>query len=150
VATLRARGLIEGVGRAPGPGRPLLFSTTTRFLEHFGLERPDELPPLPDDVQLPPEETSPLMDLEAAIDGEVEATERIESDDALAVDEPDAVLDSGESIEDLEDFEDLEFDDDGAELEISGDLEDLSRAAGAALATPGGATDASEGPAFGG
>jgi len=46
VATLLARGLIEEVGRAPGPGRPVLFGTTVRFLEHFGLSRPDDLPPL--------------------------------------------------------------------------------------------------------
>ena len=48
VATLLARGLIEEVGRAPGPGRPVLLGTTMRFLEYFGLQRPDELPPLPD------------------------------------------------------------------------------------------------------
>jgi segregation and condensation protein B len=47
VATLAARGLIEEVGRAPGPGRPVLFSTTVRFLEYFGLQRPEEMPQLP-------------------------------------------------------------------------------------------------------
>lgn len=47
IATLRARGLIVENGRAPGPGRPLLFVTTQRFLEHFGLERPEDLPELP-------------------------------------------------------------------------------------------------------
>lgn len=46
VATLLARGLIEEVGRAPGPGRPALFGTTVRFLEYFGLSRADALPPL--------------------------------------------------------------------------------------------------------
>ena len=48
IATLRARGLIEEVGRAEGVGRPVLFGTTMRFLEHFGLSDPAELPPLPD------------------------------------------------------------------------------------------------------
>ncbi len=48
VATLLARGVIEEVGRAPGPGRPVLFGTTVRFLEYFGLRRPDDLPPLPE------------------------------------------------------------------------------------------------------
>jgi len=48
IATLRARGLIEEVGRAETVGRPVLFGTTIRFLEHFGLTTPDELPPLPD------------------------------------------------------------------------------------------------------
>jgi segregation and condensation protein B len=47
VATLAARGLIEESGRAPGPGRPVLFSTTVRFLEYFGLQRPNEMPQLP-------------------------------------------------------------------------------------------------------
>jgi segregation and condensation protein B len=47
IRTLMARGLVEEVGRAPVVGRPSLFSTTVRFLEYFGLERPDDLPPLP-------------------------------------------------------------------------------------------------------
>jgi segregation and condensation protein B len=49
VATLLARDLIEEVGRAHTPGRPVLFGTTVRFLEHFGLERPEDMPPLPED-----------------------------------------------------------------------------------------------------
>ncbi len=47
LASLRARGLITEVGRAGGAGRPYLFGTTFRFLEYFGLERPEDLPPLP-------------------------------------------------------------------------------------------------------
>jgi segregation and condensation protein B len=47
IRTLAARGLIEEVGRAPVIGRPVLFGTTVRFLEYFGLEKPDDLPPLP-------------------------------------------------------------------------------------------------------
>lgn len=48
--TLQDRELIEPVGRADALGRPLLYGTTRRFLEHFGfdsledLPRPDELP----------------------------------------------------------------------------------------------------------
>lgn len=48
VAALKARSLITEVGRAAGPGRPYLYGTTFRFLEHFGLERPEDLPPLPE------------------------------------------------------------------------------------------------------
>ena len=48
VATLLARGLIEEVGRAPGPGRPVLFRSSVRFLEYFGLRQPEDLPPLPE------------------------------------------------------------------------------------------------------
>jgi segregation and condensation protein B len=47
VGTLMARGLVEEVGRADTIGRPALLGTTVRFLEHFGLESPDQLPPLP-------------------------------------------------------------------------------------------------------
>jgi segregation and condensation protein B len=46
IASLIARGLVEEVGKAPGPGRPGLLGTTMRFLEHFGLTRPEDLPPL--------------------------------------------------------------------------------------------------------
>jgi segregation and condensation protein B len=49
VATLLARDLIEEVGRAHAPGRPVLFGTTVRFLEHFGLEKPEDMPRLPED-----------------------------------------------------------------------------------------------------
>ncbi len=53
VQTLRARGLIEAAGTALGPGRPTLFRTSQRFLEHFGLERTGQLPPLPEEVDMP-------------------------------------------------------------------------------------------------
>lgn len=52
LATLRARGLVERVGRAEGPGRPGLYATTQRFLEHFGLERADHLPGLDELAEL--------------------------------------------------------------------------------------------------
>jgi segregation and condensation protein B len=46
IASLIARGLVEEVGKAPGPGRPGLLGTTMKFLEHFGLAKPTDLPPL--------------------------------------------------------------------------------------------------------
>lgn len=64
VATLRARDLIESAGHATGPGRPMLFRTTARFLEHFGLERPGQLPPLPEDIDLPPSEIQATLGLD--------------------------------------------------------------------------------------
>lgn len=48
VAVLKARELITEVGRTDGPGRPYLYGTTFKFLEHFGLEKPEDLPPLPE------------------------------------------------------------------------------------------------------
>jgi segregation and condensation protein B len=42
--SLHERGLIDVVGRAEGIGRPLLYGTTTAFLEHFALRHLEELP----------------------------------------------------------------------------------------------------------
>lgn len=50
IRTLQDHRMVEVVGRAEGLGRPLLYGTTTHFLEHFGfksmedLPRPEELP----------------------------------------------------------------------------------------------------------
>jgi segregation and condensation protein B len=50
IRTLMDRDLIEVAARGEGLGRPLLYGTTQRFLEHFGfnsledLPRPEELP----------------------------------------------------------------------------------------------------------
>ena len=43
--SLLTKGLIEEVGRAEGPGRPILYGTTADFLQHFGLSSLEELPP---------------------------------------------------------------------------------------------------------
>ncbi|GAB7386212.1 segregation/condensation protein ScpB [Bacillaceae bacterium] len=48
IHTLVSKRLIEEVGRAEGPGRPILYGTTKDFLEYFGLRSLDELPALPD------------------------------------------------------------------------------------------------------
>lgn len=45
---LERRGLIQAVGRKRAPGRPILYGTTPRFLEMFGLARIEDLPPLPE------------------------------------------------------------------------------------------------------
>ncbi len=47
VTTLEQRGLIEVTGTGEGPGKPKLYRTTMKFLEHFGIRSPGELPPLP-------------------------------------------------------------------------------------------------------
>lgn len=46
LATLHARGLIESVGRLQSVGNPIQYGTTAVFLNHFGLQSLDELPPL--------------------------------------------------------------------------------------------------------
>jgi len=112
ISTLRRRGLIEGVGRAPGPGRPLLFSTTQRFLEHFGLERADELPPLPDDIALTTETQGPQLALGVTGSEEGAIPEKVVADDI-----------------------EVSSSDISSEIVISGSLEDLSRAANSAFGT---------------
>lgn len=64
--TLQDRELIDVVGRAEGLGRPVLYGTTQKFLEHFGLKsledlpRPEELPVvLRERIPLGPEEPAP-------------------------------------------------------------------------------------------
>ncbi|MEG0994770.1 MAG: SMC-Scp complex subunit ScpB [Bacilli bacterium] len=41
---LVAKGLIKEVGRSDLPGRPILYQTTSDFLDYFGLSSKDELP----------------------------------------------------------------------------------------------------------
>lgn len=44
--SLLGKGLVHEVGRANGPGRPILYGTTSDFLQHFGISSLTELPPL--------------------------------------------------------------------------------------------------------
>lgn len=46
VRTVLARGLVEAVGRADTPGQPVLYATTTSFLEQLGIGSVDDLPEL--------------------------------------------------------------------------------------------------------
>lgn len=70
--TLQDRELIEPVGRSDGLGRPMLYGTTRRFLEHFGfqsledLPRPDELPIVLRSRPVPEPTAEPLADESAA------------------------------------------------------------------------------------
>lgn len=41
---LAAKGLIREVGRSTAPGRPILYKTTSEFLDYFGLSSKDDLP----------------------------------------------------------------------------------------------------------
>ncbi len=44
IETLLDREVIRVAGRAEVPGRPLIYETTPKFLEHFGLRSLDDLP----------------------------------------------------------------------------------------------------------
>ena len=46
IANLLTKGLVEEVGRLDTVGHPFVYGTTFSFLQHFGLERLEDLPPL--------------------------------------------------------------------------------------------------------
>ena len=48
VARLLEKELVEIKGRSPGPGRPLLYATSGRFMDYFGINDLKELPTLKD------------------------------------------------------------------------------------------------------
>ena len=48
VRLLQSRGYIDAVGLAPGPGQPVLYGTTSSFLEKLGLDTLKDLPPVSD------------------------------------------------------------------------------------------------------
>lgn len=127
--------LIRVIGRSELPGRPWMFGTTQKFMEHFGLKSLDDLPgtdelrrmeaaqsartkkPTPqpkaesveDDAQM----TLATIDEEAAIevDGETEEQEQAEGDETPIEREEISEDDIVGGEEDAEDAED-EFDDD--------------------------------------
>jgi len=56
VRLLEQRGYIEEIGRAPGPGQPILYGTTELFLDRMGLAALSDLPPI--EEFMPPIETA--------------------------------------------------------------------------------------------
>jgi segregation and condensation protein B len=52
--SLLSKGLVQEIGRAERPGRPILYVTTSDFLQHFGLNSLEELPPLSTELGTPP------------------------------------------------------------------------------------------------
>lgn len=44
IKKLVAKGLVKEIGRSELPGRPILYQTTSEFLDYFGLASKDELP----------------------------------------------------------------------------------------------------------
>lgn len=59
VRKLLLRDLIEEAGRSDLPGRPMLFKTTSKFYDYFGLKGKEQLPP----IELPNEEKDEEVNL---------------------------------------------------------------------------------------
>lgn len=62
IKSLLSKGLIQEAGRAEGPGRPILYGTTSAFLQHFGLNSLDALPAFEVDEMANSEENRLLKD----------------------------------------------------------------------------------------
>ena len=56
------RGLVRTIGRREEPGRPLLYGTTSHFLEFFGLRNLRDLPMLREYTELSPESEATLTE----------------------------------------------------------------------------------------
>lgn len=59
IRTLIRLGLIEEIGRAESPGRPIIYAVTPEFLNRFGISSLDELPPLEQEFPPSTELTTP-------------------------------------------------------------------------------------------
>ena len=71
--TLLNRNLIKIKGRDSGPGRPLLYQTTNKFLEHFGFNRLSDMPKL--------KEITELMEADPTLGEQIVVFEENEPDD---------------------------------------------------------------------
>ena len=56
IRKLVAKGLIKEVGRSDLPGRPILYETTSEFLDYFGLSSIEDLPNIEELIQTPEED----------------------------------------------------------------------------------------------
>ena len=63
IRKLVAKGLIKEGGRSNMPGRPILYETTSEFLDYFGLSTIDELPDMRDFLEEDEKETEEEVDL---------------------------------------------------------------------------------------
>ena len=71
--TLLNRNLIKIKGRDSGPGRPLFYQTTDKFLEHFGLNRLSDMPKL--------KEITEIMEADPTLGEQITVFEEKELDD---------------------------------------------------------------------
>ena len=70
--TLLNRNIIKIKGRDTGPGRPLLYKTTNKFLEHFGLNRLSDMPKL--------KEVTELLDADSTLGEQITVFKESETD----------------------------------------------------------------------
>jgi len=116
--SLLERDLLRIAGHREVPGRPLLYATSRRFLEVFGLARIEDLPTLRDLAELAPppapEPTPLLVASGAAADaaGDADGDEDFDAD-------PDAA--PGDDALETDDLDDDAFDDEAEDDDASDD-----------------------------
>ncbi|HEX6589496.1 MAG TPA: SMC-Scp complex subunit ScpB [Longimicrobiales bacterium] len=122
--TLQDRNLIDIVGRGEGLGRPMLYGTTQKFLEHFGfrslddLPRQEELPVVLTGVEPPPLRRAddpqgliePTADAEAQADDEAAALAGREVEEPSLDEAADTIVALASSSAEL-DADGLDFED---------------------------------------
>jgi segregation and condensation protein B len=82
IRTLQDRALVDVVARGEGLGRPLLYGTSQRFLEHFGFRSLEDLP-RPEELPIILSERAPLEE-----DTPLEETSEVAPEDEPAESEP--------------------------------------------------------------
>lgn len=86
IASLMEKGLVREVGRDKDAGNAILYGTTQRFLERFGLKDLSELPPLEEFAPDPSTERA-IRERLSAIDGTALFEEAHEEDDETPSDD---------------------------------------------------------------
>ena len=67
IQTLLERGLVEAVGRAEAPGRPVTYGTTMLFLEYFGMKNLEDLPAADELRRMPVQKSETLVTAEPGL-----------------------------------------------------------------------------------
>jgi len=120
---LADRGLVKILGRKDEPGRPLVYGTTPRFLEFFGLSSLNELPTLREFSDLTDEhkalfeqKTGESIDIAAAelaaAEALAQAEEELLAQEEAAIAAAEAAAAGEDEEDDYEDEEDEDEDDD--------------------------------------
>lgn len=78
--------LIEIAGRSSGPGKPLLYTTSSKFMDYFGLRSMEDLPQLKE-FQMPADEIGEPSSLEEVVSTDHTFKENGEPGQPLSTDE---------------------------------------------------------------
>ena len=86
IGTLLEKGVSKMLGRKEVPGRPLIYGTTTVFLQYFGLNTLSDLPSLEEFIQHPP--ATPLPEPGAGLTGETAVPPSVATAEMSSADAP--------------------------------------------------------------